>query len=102
KALEDIYGLNAVEASGHKLEEVFDGPFVEALRAAQHEAPEGASLYRVPLAGRALRAGHRLRVNVATVPLRAPAARFREPATAGHMLLIEDVTEPVRLQGQLQ
>src|SRR5207237_9390565 len=29
RALENIYGLTAVEASGHKLEEVFDGPFVE-------------------------------------------------------------------------
>jgi len=34
-ALENIYGIAAAEATGHKLEEVFDGPFVEALRAAQ-------------------------------------------------------------------
>jgi two-component system, NtrC family, sensor kinase len=102
RALESIYGLSAVEASGHKLEEVFDGPFVEALHAAQREAPEGASLYRVPLAGRATRAGHRLRVNVATVPLRAPAAHFGDPATVGNMIIIEDVTERVRLEEQLQ
>jgi two-component system, NtrC family, sensor kinase len=102
RALENIYGLSAPEASGHKLEEVFDGPFVEALLGAQREAPEGASLYRVPLAGRSSGAGHRLRVNVATVPLRTPAAHFGEPATVGNMIIIEDVTERVRLEEQLQ
>ena len=71
RALAEIYGLSAVEARGHKLEEVFDGPFVEALRAAQRDSPNGASLYRVPLAGRAAKAGERLRVNIATVPLRS-------------------------------
>ena len=54
RALAEMYGLSAAEAITHKLEEVFDGPFVEALRAAQREAPGGASLYRVPLAGRAV------------------------------------------------
>jgi PAS domain S-box-containing protein len=102
KALENIYGLSAVEASGHRLEEVFDGPFVEALRAAQREAPEGATLYRVPLAGRASRAGQRLRVNVATAPLRAPEAHFGAPGTVGNMIIIEDVTERVQLEEQLQ
>ncbi len=102
KALENIYGLSAAEASGHKLEEVFDGPFVEALHAAQRDAPEGASLYRVPLAGRASQAGQRLRVNVATVPLRAPAGHFDAPATVGNMIIIEDVTERVHLEEQLQ
>ena len=77
-------------------------PWWRALHAAQREAPEGASLYRVPLAGRASRAGHRLRVNVATAPLRAPAAHFGEPATVGNMIIIEDVTERVRLEEQLQ
>ena len=57
RALEQIYGLSATEATGHRLEEVFDGPFVEALRAAQRDAPAGASLYRVPLAGRGSRGG---------------------------------------------
>src|SRR5688500_13931393 len=72
RALAHIYGPSASEARGHKLEEVFDGPFVDALRAAQRDSPDGASLYRVPMAGRAAKAGERLRVNIATVPLRAP------------------------------
>jgi two-component system NtrC family sensor kinase len=102
KALENIYGLSATDAIGHKLEEIFDGPFVEALRAAQRDAPEGASLYRVLLAGRASRAGQRLRVNVATVPLRAPGAHFGASTTVGNIIIIEDVTERVQLEEQLQ
>jgi two-component system, NtrC family, sensor kinase len=102
KALEGLYGLSATDAIGHKLEEVFDGPFVEALRAAQREAPNGASLYRVPLAGRGSRASDRLRVNVATVPLRAPGAHFGASATVANIIIIEDVTERVQLEEQLQ
>ena len=101
RALADIYGLSATEAIGHKLEEVFDGPFVEALRAAQREAPDGASLYRVPLAGRAAKAGERLRVNIATAPLKAPSGQF-SMSTVGNIIIIEDVTERVHLEEQLQ
>ena len=101
RALESIYGIPAGEATGRKLDEVFDGSFVEALRAAQRDAPEGASLYRVPLAGRASRTGQRLRVNVATVPLRVPAL-VGAPATVGNIIIIEDVTERVQLEEQLQ
>ena len=101
RALETIYGLAAVEAKGHKLDEVFDGPFVEGLRAAQRESPNGASLYRVPLAGRAAKAGERLRVNIATVPLKAPSGEFNM-STVGNIIIIEDVTERVHLEEQLQ
>jgi hypothetical protein len=101
RALEQIYGLSATEATGHRLEEVFDGPFVEALRAAQRESPAGASLYRVPLAGRGTEAGERRRVNVATAPLRAPSGQFGM-STVGNIIIIEDVTERVQLEEQLQ
>jgi PAS domain S-box-containing protein len=101
RALEQIYGVSATEAIGHRLEEVFDGPFVEALRAAQRESPAGASLYRVPLAGRASKAGERLRVNIATAPLKAPNGQFGM-STVGNIIIIEDVTERVHLEEQLQ
>jgi len=101
RALASMYGLSATEAVGHKLDEVLDGPFVEALRAAQHEAPAGATLYRVPLACRAARAGERLRVNIATAPLKAPAGPFAM-STVGNIVIIEDVTERVHLEEQLQ
>jgi two-component system NtrC family sensor kinase len=100
RALGETYGLSALEARGHKLEEVFDGPFVEALRAAQRDSPNGASLYRVPLAGRASKAGERLRVNIATVPLRTPSGQVN--MTVGNIIIIEDVTERVHLEEQLQ
>ena len=101
RALADMYGPSATDAIGHKLEEVFDGPFVEALRAAQRDAPGGASLFRVPLAGRAAKAGERLRVNIATAPLRAPSGQFGM-STVGNIIIIEDVTERVHLEEQLQ
>ncbi|MEO5740683.1 MAG: ATP-binding protein [Vicinamibacterales bacterium] len=101
RALADTYGLSASDARGHKLEEVFDGPFVEALRAAQRDSPDGASLYRVPMAGRAGKAGERLRVNIATVPLRAPSGPLHM-STVGNIIIIEDVTERVHLEEQLQ
>ena len=53
-------------------------------------------------AGRASRAGQRLRVNVATVPLRAPGAHFGASTTVGNIIIIEDVTERVQLEEQLQ
>ena len=101
RALADIYGLSATEAIGHRLEEVLDGPFVAALRAAQRDAPAGASLYRVPLAGRGAKAGERLRVNIATAPLKAPSGQFAM-STVGNIIIIEDVTERVHLEEQLQ
>ncbi len=101
RALAGIYGLSPADAIGHKLEEVFDGPFVEGLRAAQRESPNGASLYRAPLAGRAAKAGERLRVNIATAPLKAPSGQFGM-STVGNIIIIEDVTERVYLEEQLQ
>jgi two-component system NtrC family sensor kinase len=101
RALADIYGVSSSEAVGHRLEEVFDGPFVEALRSAQRDAPAGASLYRLPLAGRAAKAGERLRVNVATAPLNAPTGQFGL-SMVGNLIIIEDVTERVHLEEQLQ
>ena len=59
RALEDFYGVAREAAIGRRLGDVFDAPFVEALRAARQEHPYGATLYRVPLtvARRATRRG---------------------------------------------
>jgi two-component system NtrC family sensor kinase len=101
RALSQIYGVAAADATGRRLEEVFDRAFVDALRSAQRESPAGASLYRVPLAGRASKAGERLRVNIATAPLKAPNGQFAM-STVGNIIIIEDVTERVYLEEQLQ
>jgi two-component system NtrC family sensor kinase len=55
----------------------------------------------VPMAGRAAKAGERLRVNIATVPLRTPSGQSKM-ATVGNIIIIEDVTERVHLEEQLQ
>jgi hypothetical protein len=138
RALEHIYGIPPAEATGRSLDDLFDGPFVQALRSAQEDAPGGASLYRVPLAGRSTKAGERLRVNVAIAPLRAPSGGEQAPAggqeppdhsepraaargdgapqakrdtggqgppdqkIVGSIVIIEDVTERVQLEEQLQ
>ena len=52
RALEEFYGVSREVAIGRPLGDVFDAPFVEALRAARHEHPYGATLYRVPLTSR--------------------------------------------------
>src|SRR3954463_1695841 len=49
RALEEFYGVARETAIGCRLGEIFDAPFVAALRAARHEHPYGATLSRVPL-----------------------------------------------------
>jgi PAS domain S-box-containing protein len=52
RALESFYGVARDAAIGRLLGDIFDPPFVEALRAARHDHPYGATLYRVPLLSR--------------------------------------------------
>ena len=105
RALEGFYGVGRADAVGRPLGEVFDAPFLEALRAARTENPRGATLFKVPLAGRRRPAGiaddeqPRLLVNATVVPLRNSAG---PDAFAGTILLIEDITGRVRLEEQLQ
>jgi len=106
RALEGFYGFARETAVGRTLAEVFDLPFVEALRAAREEYPFGATLYRVPLTSRMTTeeggpvADTRLLVNATEVPLQTPDG---DAATvAGTILLLEDITGHVRLEEQLQ
>jgi PAS domain S-box-containing protein len=100
-ALEHFYGVSRVEAIGRTLSEVFDLPFVEALRAAWRENPRGASLFKVPIAGRSRGddVDNQLLVNVTAVPLQS---RGGPGALPGTILLLENVTEHARLEEQLQ
>ncbi|HEY7285973.1 MAG TPA: ATP-binding protein [Vicinamibacterales bacterium] len=98
RALEDFYGVGRVAAVGRRLGEIFDAHFVEALRAARTEHPYGATLYRVPLSS-ADRADVRLLVNATEVPLQNPSG---DDAVVGTILLLEDITDRVRLEEQLQ
>jgi len=100
-ALEDFYGIKRNEAVGKTLVQVFDQPFVEALRAARQEHPYGATLHRAPLT--AGNPGQRRLVNATAVPLRNPSGGpGSEDAVIGTILLVEDITDQVRLEEQLQ
>jgi PAS domain S-box-containing protein len=101
QALEIFYGVSRVEAIGRSLSDVFEPEFVEALRAARSDNPLGATLFKVPLAGRSPAdedASHHL-VNATVVPLITGGG---PGAVEGTILLIENVTESVRLEEQLQ
>ena len=103
RALESSYGVARAEAVGRPLSEIFDAPFVDALRAARQENPRGTTLFKVPLISRRKVDGSegesaRLQVNATVVPLQnSPGDAF-----TGTILLIEDITDRIRLEDQLQ
>src|SRR4051794_34641128 len=98
RALEGFYGIERDAAIGRALAEIFDAHFVEALRAARTDHPYGATLYRVPLSSRN---GNmpRLLVNATEVPLQNTAG---DDAVVGMLMIIEDITDRVQLEEQLQ
>ena len=97
-ALEEFYGVSRQSAVGCTLSDIFDAPFVEALRAARQDHPHGATLRRVPLASRK-GDNDRILVNATEVPLQHAAGA---EALVGTLLLVEDITDQVRLEEQLQ
>jgi PAS domain S-box-containing protein len=99
-ALEQLYGLSRAEAVGRELQDVFDPPFVEAIRAARRDTPGGATLSRIPLSGRHQTDARTLIVNAAVVPLRT--SDDEGPATVGTIVIVEDITRRVQLEEQLQ
>jgi PAS domain S-box-containing protein len=99
-ALEQLYGLASADAAGRSLSDVFDAPFVEAIRASRRDTPDGTTLSRIPFQGCGPRAGNALIVNAAVVPLRALAGN--DLVTVGTIVIIEDVTARVQLEEQLQ
>lgn len=101
-ALESFYGIKRAQAMGRFLADVFDEPFLEALRAARQETPQGATLFKVPLVSRvsgSMEEAPRLLVNATAVPLKGLAGPGE---VAGTILLLENVTDHVRLEEQLQ
>ncbi len=103
RALEGFYGLPRSAAIGKQLADVFDRPFVDALRAARRENPYGATLYRVPLTRYSGSSSDeqslRLLVNATAVPLQGQAGAAQ---ISGTILLVEDITDHVHLEEQLQ
>jgi PAS domain S-box-containing protein len=98
RALESLYGVTREDAVGRPLADIFDAPVVEALRAARQEHPYGATLSRVPMVSRD-QEKQRLLVNASEVPLQNASG---DDEVMGTLLLIEDITDRVRMQEQLQ
>ncbi len=103
-ALEAFYGVTRAEAIGDYLSNVFDERFVGALRAAREDNPLGATLFKVPLQTRASDdedelVAPRLLVNATVVPLQSHGGG---DTVDGTILLLENVTDRVRLEEQLQ
>ncbi|MCU1385837.1 MAG: zraS 2 [Acidobacteria bacterium] len=98
RALEEFYGVTREAAIGRRLGDLFDAPFVEALRAARQDHPYGATLYRVPLSSRDGNTP-RLLVNATEVPLQNTSG---DDAVVGMLMIIEDITDRVQLEEQLQ
>ena len=96
RRLEELYGVRHEDAVGRRLDELLDAGFFEMLRSGRRDSPEGAALYRVPLASRH-EPPRRLLVNVATTPLRDMAG-----AIAGTIVVVEDISARVQLEEQLQ
>jgi two-component system NtrC family sensor kinase len=105
RALESFYGVSRNNAMGRQLADVFDRPFVDALRAAHRENPFGTTLYRIPLTRRSPlgaddEQSQKLLVNATVVPLQEAAGG--PDAVVGTILLVEDITDRVQLEEQLQ
>jgi len=102
-ALEALYGINRADAVGRSLSEMFDESFVDALRAAREEYPLGTTLFKVPLVCNERHVDEEraanLMVNATVVPLQSKTGA---EAIEGTILLIENITERVRLEEQLQ
>ena len=98
-ALEQLYGVVREDAVGRTLRDVFDMPFVETIRAARRDTPDGATLSRIPMTRRGTEGGSII-VNAAVVPLRASEANTL--TVAGTIVILEDITARIELEEQLQ
>ena len=99
QALERLYGVTRAEALGQPLDRLFEPQFLETLRSALHDKPQGTTLFRMPLVSRGARDGTRLLLNVTTVPLQAIVGGT---SPAGTILMLEDITQRTQLEEQLQ
>lgn len=99
QALAQLHGTASEDAMGQPLDRLFDGRFVEALRAARRDRPQGGTLFRMPLAGVGPRDGEQMLVNVTLAPVQAQGA---STAQSGTIVIVEDITERTQLEEQLR
>jgi two-component system NtrC family sensor kinase len=97
RRVEALVGRSREAAVGRALSTIFSASFVDALQASRRESPQGATLYRVPIAkgdGASTRA---LLVNVGIAPFQTADGR-----QAGWIFVIEDITDRANLEEQLR
>ena len=99
QALERLYGIPRIDALGQPVDRLFDGSFLDSLRAARRDTPHGATLYRVPLKARRSDGPADVLVNVTMVPLQAIVGPGAE---SGTIVILEDITERAHLEEQLR
>jgi two-component system, NtrC family, sensor kinase len=97
RALERLTGVVREQALGAEFSDLFSRAFVETLQAARREAPEGTTLYRVPIDVPAADQVKQLLVNTSVAPFHTS-----DGAQAGWIVVIEDVTERANLEEQLR
>ncbi len=97
-ALETIYGLGRDQAIGHRITEVFQSEMLRALRelTARSEWQQGVPVNVYKFRARAAD-GRDLMLNISLAPLQSKTSQ-----TEGTLVAIEDVTERIRLEEQLQ
>jgi PAS domain S-box-containing protein len=98
--MERLYGLSRDAAVGQQLATLFDRSFSLQMQHARENTPNGAVCSRVPLLSRhhdGDSQARQLLVNVATAPLLTPAGNV-----SGMMIIIEDITQRIQLEEQLQ
>ena len=97
RGLEQLYGVGRDKALGERLNSLFEPVFVQMLQEVQDGGRTGAVRYRLPLQSRHSDGSKRLLVNLATAPLRTPQGE-----SAGTIVILENITERVQLEEQLQ
>ena len=99
--MERLYGVPKAAAVGQDIKDLFDAAFINHLRKAREKTPAGSTFYRVPLFSRHSVENSadqkRLLVNIAIAPLLTPELKIN-----GLMLIVEDITQRVQLEEQLQ
>ncbi len=96
RAMERLVGRRRGEALGRALDEIFPGPFLEALRGSLSlgSSEEISNIYKLHLPSAD---GRALLVNVSVAPFLVEGGR-----RAGTVLILDDVTARFRLEEQLQ
>ncbi len=97
RRMEVLVGVERARALGRDIADLFGASFVDTIRAARRETPEGASLYRVPLEIGAGADKRSLLINTAIAPFQT-----EDETQAGWIIVLEDVTDRANLEEQLR